>query len=137
MSDIPFTPASFCQFISERKLMGARCQKCGAIYLPPRPLCIKCHDSAMEWVELKGSGKLAAFTIISVPPTEMVAQGYGKDKPYISGIVGLDEGPRISARIVGIEPDINKVKVGMPLKVDFIEVKRGEEKGTALAFRTV
>jgi hypothetical protein len=39
-----------------------------AVYLPPRPICIKCSGSEMEWVEMKGTGKLADFACIGIGP---------------------------------------------------------------------
>ncbi len=89
----------------------------------------------MEWVEIKGKGKLAAFTVITVPPVKMTALGYGKDNPYCTGIVELEEGPKISARIIGVDCKGCQIKIGMPLTVDFIETGEGEEKKTTLAFR--
>lgn len=135
MTERLFTPISFHQFLNEKKLMGSRCQKCGTLYLPPRPLCIKCHNGEMEWTEVKGKGKLAAFTVITVVPAKMIAQGYGRDNPYCTGIVELEEGPKISARIVGADFQAGQVKVGMPLTIDFLEIGEGEEKKTVLAFR--
>lgn len=135
MTERLFTPISFNQFLNEKKLMGSRCQKCGTLYLPPRPLCIKCHNGKMEWTELKGKGKLAAFTVITVVPAKMIAQGYGRDNPYCTGIVELEEGPKISGRIIGVDFRAGQIKVGMPLAVDFIETGEGEDKKTVLAFR--
>lgn len=135
MTEKLFTPISFQQFLNEKRLMGSQCRKCQTLYLPPRPLCIKCGDSQMEWKEIKGKGKLAAFTVIVVVPAKMAAQGYGRDNPYCTGIVELEEGPRISARIIGADPRRGEIRVGMPLSVDFIETGEGEDKKTVLAFR--
>jgi uncharacterized OB-fold protein len=90
----------------------------------------------MEWVEMKGKGRLAAFTTIAVAPTLMIEEGYGRDKPYCTGVVELEEGPKISARLLGVDamsPD--EIKVGTPLAIDFVERGEGEEKKTFLAFR--
>ncbi len=135
MSPRPFTPISFQQFLNERKLMGSRCRKCQTLYLPPRPLCLKCQDGEMEWTEVKGKGKLVAFTVIAVVPAKMLAQGYGRDNPYCTGIVELEDGPKISARIIGADPKRGEVQIGMPLTIDFIETGEGERKKTTLAFK--
>jgi uncharacterized OB-fold protein len=89
----------------------------------------------MEWVELKGTGKLAAFTAISVGPTCTIAEGHDRNNPYLAGIVRMDEGPKICGRIQGIDPKSpEKIKVGTPLKLEFPEQKAG---GRAyLNFRT-
>lgn len=122
MSEMPFTAASFDKFCSERKVMASRCKKCATIWLPPRPLCIKCKSDEMEWVELKGKGKLVSFTVIGVGPRTMIDEGYDRDHPYCSGVVELEEGPRISTQI--LEVDVNhpeNIKIGTPLTADFIE----------------
>ena len=117
-----FNSASFYQFLAEKKLMGSKCKKCQALYLPPHPICIKCHGSDMEWVELKGDGKLAAFAAISVGPTCTIAEGHDRNNPYLVGIVKMDEGPKLCGRIQGIDPrNPDKIKVGTPVKVEFPE----------------
>ncbi len=131
----PFTAASFNQYLAEHKLMGTRCPTCGATYLPPRAICPACHGDALEWVELSGRGKLAAFTSIYVGPSAMVAEGYDRNNPYVSGIVETEEGAKISARIVGVDakrPDV--AWIGAPLTVTFLDRGEGEAKSTVLAF---
>jgi len=131
-----FTSASYNQFLGEKKLMASKCTKCGALYLPPRPLCIKCFGSEMEWVEMKGKGKLAAFTTIYVGPTFMLEEGYDRNNPYCTGVVELEEGPGISARILGVDAKKpEEIKIGTPLAVDFVERGEGEAKRTFLAFK--
>ena len=114
--------SSFYQFLSEKKLMASRCKKCHALYLPPHPICTKCYSSDMEWVQMKGEGKLAAFTVIAVGPTCVIAEGYDRNNPYLVGIVKLDEGPKICGRIHGIDTKSpEKIKIGTPLKIEFPE----------------
>ena len=122
MDERPFTAASFDQFLSERKLMAARCSKCGSLWCPPRSICNKCNSDEMQWIELQGKGKLAAFTAIEVGTTMMMDAGYDNTNPYCSGIVELEEGPMISAQILGVDasnPD--DIAIGTPLQLDFIE----------------
>lgn len=136
MEERPISTISFNQFLNEEKLMGSRCKKCGSIYLPPRPICIKCYSSDMEWVEMKGKGKLAAFTCIHVGPPWMVEQGYDRNHPYCSGVVELEVGVKIDARIE--EVDANKpetISIGLPLTVTFLHRGEGEEMNTFLAFK--
>ena len=114
----PFTEAAFNQYLAEHKLMAACCSKCGGVNVPPRGICPKCRGEEMEWVEVSGRGKLAGFTVIYSGPTFMVEQGFDRKNPYVSGIVKLEEGTFISARITGL--DISKpeqIKIGTPLTV--------------------
>ena len=132
----PFTAASFNQFIAEKKLMASRCTQCEALYLPPRAICPKCHSDQLSWEELSGSGKLAAFTSVYIAPTFMVEAGYGRNNPYLSGVVKLDEGVMISARILDVDPrDPASIAIDTPLNVAFIEQGDGDARKIVLAFK--
>src|SRR4030042_6485979 len=101
MNDKPFNDTSYEQFLNERKIMGAKCKKCGVLALPPRPICISCFSREMEWVQVKGTGRLAAFTSIVVAPPYMVKEGFDRNNPYIVGVIHLEEGVKTVARSVG------------------------------------
>lgn len=136
MEGRPFSDISFDQFLNEDRLMGSRCKKCNVVYVPPRPVCIKCHGTEMEWTEMGGKGKLSAFTCIAIGPPSMIAEGYNRKNPYCSGVVELEEGARVDARIQGVDAKKPEgIKVGMPMKATFLH--RGEAEGlmrTYLAF---
>jgi hypothetical protein len=135
MSERPFSDMSYGKYLSEDKLMGSKCKKCGALFVPPRPICIKCHDTDMEWNEAKGQGKLAAFTLINIGPAFMAAEGYGRNNPYCVGVVELEEGARVDARIEGVDTTKPEtIKVGMPMSVKFLHRGEEENKKTYLAF---
>jgi uncharacterized OB-fold protein len=134
MEPLPFTFASFQQYLDQGRLMGVRCLACGQIDLPPRPICRRCHASQMEWAEMPSEGRLAAFTCISIGPTRLIAEGFDRTNPYCAGVVALENGARISARILGVDArDPASIRVGAPLTVEFLH--RGEDKRTVLAFR--
>lgn len=138
MFDRPFSDISYDQFLSEKKLMGSKCKACDAVFVPPRSICVKCYSSDMQWVEMKGSGRLAAFTCITVAPPFMIDQGYNRNNPYISGVVELEEGGRVDARIEGVDPTRpDDIKVGMPLKVKYLHHETERKKETYLAFEPV
>lgn len=130
-----FTQADYQHHLNEHQLMAARCRDCGELHLPPRPLCPVCYSQRMEWVELAGSGRLAGFTTIHVAPTAMVEAGYGRDKPYCVGVVKLDEGPSISAQIIGVDASRPaEITVDLAVDVAFIDRGQEEERQTFLAF---
>jgi uncharacterized OB-fold protein len=90
----------------------------------------------MGWVELKGKGKLATFTCIRVGPPWMVEQGYDRNHPYCSGVVELEEGVKIDARIEGVDATKPEtIKIGMPLAVAYLHHGEGEKMETFLAFK--
>lgn len=108
----PFTIEQFYKFVSERRLMAAKCKKCGTMLLPPRPMCTKCFSSDLEWVELKNKGKLLTYTVIHVSSKQFESL-----IPYAVGIVKLEDGPKLPGMIQDVEPE--KISVGMSLEVDF------------------
>ncbi|MGD2187599.1 MAG: Zn-ribbon domain-containing OB-fold protein [Desulfobacterales bacterium] len=135
MEQKPLSDIAYEQYLREERLMGSRCKACDARYVPPRSICVKCYSSDMEWMEMKGKGTLAAFTCITVAPPFMIAQGYNRKNPYVSGVVELEEGGRVDARIEGVDAGKpEEIHVGMPLKVKYLHRKVGEKKETFLAF---
>jgi uncharacterized OB-fold protein len=108
----PFTIEQFYKYIDQGKLKGGKCKKCGAIHLPPRPLCDKCFSKEFEWIEISQKGKLLTYTIIHVAPSQ-----FQSIAPYAVGIVQLEKGLKIPGMIRGIEHE--KIKIGMELTIDF------------------
>ncbi|MEJ2011316.1 MAG: Zn-ribbon domain-containing OB-fold protein [Anaerolineales bacterium] len=135
MQEDSFSQAEFYNRLAEHKIMGSKCSDCGQLYLPPRPMCTKCFGRAMEWTELKPTGELLAFTVIYIAPTAMLEAGYGRENPYCSGIVRLEQGVSISAQILGVDVgDPESIQIGLPLQAEFIERGEGEARKTLLAF---
>jgi uncharacterized OB-fold protein len=131
----PFTAASFQAYMNEGKLMGSRNRETGEVFVPPRPIDPNTHDENMEWVELSGRGTLAAFTSVYIGTSAMIAAGYDRTKPYVAGIVELEEGPRISAQIAGVDgkqPDIEWI--GRLVQATFVERGEGEKRRAYLVF---
>ena len=92
----------------------------------------------MEWVELSGEGRLAAYTAVHIGPTSMLEAGYDRQNPYVSGVVELGEGPKISAQILGVDgANPATIAIGTPLRVAFVDRGEGEERRTFLAFEVV
>jgi uncharacterized OB-fold protein len=90
----------------------------------------------MEWVPFKGEGKLAAFTDILIAPPYMAKEGFGRNNPYVVGVVELDEGVKAVTRIVGIDAKKpEQIKIGTPLKADFLTKEEAGIRKTTLVFR--
>jgi len=133
------TIQSYLEYIASKKLMGSKCKNCGAIDVPPRKLCIKCNSADTEWVEISGKGKIAAFSCIGVGTSFMANKGYSMKKPYCFSIIQLDEGPQISAQLIGVdETKPDTIKIDTPVKISFIETPiEGDEPRVDLGFEPV
>ena len=112
MSTEPFTIEQFYKFLSQGKLMAGKCQKCGKIHLPPRPLCDNCYSQEFTWTEINGKGKLVTFTVIHIAPQQFQAMA-----PYAVGIVELENGLKIPGMITDATQE--QLQIGMTLAIDF------------------
>ncbi len=108
----PFTIEQFYKFLSQSKLMAGKCQNCGKIHLPPRPLCDNCYSKEFTWIQLSGKGKLLTYTVINVAPHQFQALA-----PYSVGIVELENGLKIPGMIQSVKPA--ELEIGMELTLDF------------------
>jgi uncharacterized OB-fold protein len=94
-------------------LEGQRCKECGAIFLGERDACSKCGTRGkLEAKKLSRQGTLYVYSIVhrSFPGIEV---------PYISAIVDLEGGGTLKGNLINIDPDPEKVKMGMPIEVIF------------------
>jgi hypothetical protein len=85
--------------LKQNKLLGLKCQACGAITVPPKIVCQQCTSPDMEIVELKGNGKIRTFTNVFV-----ASEGREDEVPYTIVMVELDEGPWIMGNLGDIDP---------------------------------
>ncbi len=86
--------------LKENKLLGLKCKECGTITVPPKMVCRQCASPDMEFIALKGSGKIQTFATVNVAP-----EGREDEVPYIIVLVELDEGPWIMGNLTGVDPD--------------------------------
>jgi uncharacterized protein len=115
----PFTIEQFYKFLSQSKLMAGKCNKCGKIHLPPRPLCDNCYSQDFAWVEVSGKGKLLTYTIIHVAPPQFQAL-----VPYTVGIIQLEDGLKLPGMVSGVAE--GQLKVGLELAIDFKACSAGQ-----------
>lgn len=113
MSETPsFCVESFYQYINQGRVMAAKCNKCGTLHLPPKPICTNCYSTDLEWVAMSGKGQLLTYTVIHVAPKQ-----FEKLTPYPVGIVKLTEGPQLLGMLRNVEQ--GQLKIGMPLTIEF------------------
>ena len=92
MSDI-VTP--YREGLARGELLIQRCVACDARIMYPRHRCIQCQSDQLEYVPSKGEGTLHSYTVVrAVPP-----KGWEEDLPYALGVVKLDEGVQLLARL--------------------------------------
>ena len=96
---------------AEPHIEGHKCQACGAVFLGERAVCSKCGTrNQMKAVKLANTGTLYVYSIVhrSFPGIEV---------PYVSAIVDLDGGGTLKGNLINIEPNPEKIRLGMPVEV--------------------
>jgi uncharacterized protein len=85
--------------------------------------CPECYSTELDWVAASGQGRLVSWTAI---------HARGAERPQLTGLVELAEGPWIYATILTSDP--RSLAVDQPLTVEFIRPGDGE---AVPAFRPV
>ena len=94
------------------KLLTHKCTDCGYLHLSTAYFCRECGSKGFEDVLLDGVGKIATYTIITVPPA-----GFEKYTPYAFVVLKLDNSDlRISGFMGGIATPAD-LPVGTPAKI--------------------
>ena len=103
-------------------LEGYKCGACGATFLGERAVCSKCGArDQMSAVKLPNKGSLYVYSIVhrSFP---------GIQVPYVSAVVDLEDGTAIKGNLIGVEPDPEKIKFGMPVEVVYADALGRKDK---------
>jgi uncharacterized OB-fold protein len=107
----------FWEGVERGELLLQRCSDCGKLRHPPRPMCPGCRSLAWDTQPSSGRGVVYSFVIThypEIPPLEY---------PFATAIVTLEEGPKLVANVVGVEPE--KLEIEMPVEVVFEDVEDG------------
>ncbi len=102
-----------------KRIMGVRCLKCGAVLLPPRPYCGACFSPVTEWVELADEGEVMTFTVVHLP-----FPGQPTEPPYAYAFIMLDGADVQFPHILG-EIDFDDIEVGTRVKAVWSEDRKG------------
>jgi hypothetical protein len=97
----------------EGRLLIQRCRVCGRHQFYPRAHCTHCFAPTPEWIEARGTGRLHTFSVVH----RTAEASFAGDVPYVFGIVELDEGPRLTARVV--DTPLEELSCDMPVRVVF------------------
>ena len=102
----------FIDTAKQGKILVSKCTKCGNQSLSTVYYCQKCSGKNFESQVIDGTGSIATYTIITVPPT-----GFEKYTPYAWVVMSLDN---TELRVSGFMPKIatpDELPVGTKAKV--------------------
>lgn len=95
------------------KLMLQHCLKCHQFNLSGYQFCPNCFNPT-EWITSEGLGRISTFSIV----TETSHLGFEELLPYVVAEVTLHEGPTLSLRVVGCNPE--SVAIGQQVQMGFL-----------------
>ncbi len=110
------TAKKFYDNLAKGKIYGIRCRKCKKYTFPPLLRCRECSSESVEWVVMKGTGKLHYYSSTMLPAIKFVGE-----PPSAYGLVEMSEGPVFLTKINNADissPDsIAKGNKALPLPV--------------------
>ena len=102
----------FIEAVKAGNILARKCTKCDELHLATVYFCKKCGSKEFEDSILKGAGKVATYTIMTVPPA-----GFEDLVPYAWVVIELDDS---DLRVSGFLPNIKKpedLPIGAAVKV--------------------
>jgi uncharacterized OB-fold protein len=128
----------FWEGTAQGELRIQKCNACGKLRHPPRPMCPSCRSTDRGWTTM--SGKATVWSYV-VPHPPLLAP-YSDLAPYNVIVVGLDEDPNI--RLVGNlmtgpegainEIDPHSIRIGEPVEVVYKKFVRADGSEQTLPF---
>ncbi|MFE1906678.1 bifunctional MaoC family dehydratase N-terminal/OB-fold nucleic acid binding domain-containing protein [Streptomyces gardneri] len=106
--------AGFWEGVAAHRLLIQRCGDCASLRLPWLPGCAECGSPEWDTVEASGAGTVYSYVVMHHPPFPAF------DPPYAVGLIELAEGVRMISNVVGVPYD--KVRIGMPVRLEFLRV---------------
>jgi len=103
----------FWDALRERRLILPFCAECGRAHLPPGPVCPFCFSDRLAWRPAAGTGTISTWTVVH----KAWFPAFADDVPYNVVQVELDEGPRLTASVVGMPNE--RLAVGLRVVIDF------------------
>lgn len=108
----------FWQGLAEGRWQTTRCTACSRFTFPPKPVCPHCWSKDMQWEAFPSTGELYSCTRVHAPPAV-----FADEAPYALGIIDLDCGLRIAARL--LEPDADAYAPGMRMQMVALRYQDG------------
>ena len=105
--------APFFEAARREELYIQRCGDCSHVEPPDARVCTRCEGVALGWIRASGNASLVTWAVVHRPPHPAFADLV----PYVAGIVELEEGPWLYARL--LEPP-GSLRPGARMRVVFL-----------------
>jgi uncharacterized protein len=119
--------APFWEAAAQGRLLVQECGDCNTLQFYPRGHCVRCLGPNVGWREASGRATLHTYSVVH----RAESKEFAADVPYVLAIVDLEEGVRMTSRVIDVEP--GRVRCDMPLQVVF---RKLEDAGPVMPFFT-
>ena len=120
------TNRGYWESLKKHVISVQKCKNCGQRLHPPRPMCPQCLSADMGWTPAASKGVIHTWVTFTSPRSAYP----GIKCPYAVAVVELDDGIRIVANIVEMDP--NDIYMGMPVEAVFMDI---DDELTLVHFR--
>ena len=103
-------------------LRANECTNCGARFFDRRNACASCGKTEFKNARVKNGAKVKAFTIVH-------RAAPGIPAPYVSAIVDLEGGGTVKGNLINVDPDPQKISMGMPIEVIYKKAPAKDAEG--------
>lgn len=113
--------APFFDALGAGTLLLRRCVPHGHLSAPEVLFCTECGSPSLEWAPARGVGHVVSWTAIHTRPDDSGTTRIA----VIAGIVELDEGPWLRARILAADPapEMSTVRSGARVDLEIVETE--------------
>jgi len=109
----------FKELFSNKRIMGAKCPKCGTVYCPPRSDCSECYQEN-KWIVLSDTGIVTTSVACWYVSAEFFIE-----VPYICAYVKVDGADTSMLQRI-VSRDVERVKPGIRVRAVFREKREGK-----------
>jgi uncharacterized OB-fold protein len=119
----------FWEAAQRESLVIPRCSSCSHWNWYPEDKCTQCGGEALPWTEVSGRGTLFTYTHV----TRALFKEYRSKAPYLTGLVALDEDPRVRVATLFVDCETSDLELDMPLEVTFRKLSFPDVEGEVIA----
>lgn len=116
LPDVGWEPTRpFWEGAARGELRIPRCDACGTHTWYPRPECRACGAARFTWTRMSGRGRLFSWAVVRRAFIPQLADRV----PYVTGLVALDEDPRVRLVTYVVDRPPEALAIDMPGRIVF------------------
>jgi len=104
------------------RIMGAKCERCGVVFVPARMYCERCFEKLEDWVDVGKRGVIHAFTVAYID-----MDGCRLKEPTVYAVVKMDGAEGGLVHKLG---EVNPEEVEIDMVVEAVFKPKAQREGS-------